>query len=68
MREWYNNYYPLTSSTAQELEKESALIDTLDKEGIEILKQIGHELEGVLSCKLEYYSRGRDRTIYSMEN
>lgn len=65
--QWYTSYYPLTSKTGVELSTYNEKIAGLDKEGINILVRLGEELKGKLSCRLEYYSRGKEKVLHSLE-
>lgn len=67
LKTWYTEYGPLTGLTIKELEGRWDSVDALDSKGMALLKEIGYELAGRLSCRLNYYSRGRDTSIFKME-
>lgn len=67
LKTWYTEYLPLTGLTVKELEGRRDSVDALDSKGMALLKEIGSELSGRLSCRLIYYSRGRDTSIFKME-
>ena len=64
MNKWYNEYQKYVALTLKELEPYRQEIEKLDRQGVELLKQIGNELQSEKIEKYYYLSFIRDDFSY----
>ena len=66
LKDWYNDYFRYTGLFVDELIKHQNEIDRLDELGIGLLKEIHEELKGFSGHTFTYYSRGKEKILYSI--
>ena len=67
LRKWLSNYSKFTVMTIEELSNHSETIDSLDKQGIELLKQFHVELSKNNELdKLYYFSLCKDKFLFAI--
>lgn len=66
--EWYVQHEPNCSLSREEVEARESELQELDRQGIELLKQVAEEIGSRLSCRFEYMSVPSDRSLWSLES